>query len=336
MSSPTSSGDFSKQTALVTGANSGLGFEAAAQLAEAGYGRIILACRTMDKAEAAREALAERVGSNPFETIGVDVSSVQSATAAADELVRRGDSIDSLLLNAGMVSGAELNRSDDGLEIAFASSIIGHHVLTLRLLDAGMLPSGARIVIAGSEAARNDLPGMMDMELYDFATTDPKEFGDDLHDAMISFARAERPELFNPFRYYAVTKLFTSWWTEAMARRFGDRISIFTVSPGSSLTTAASRHTTGFKRFMFTKVMPAVGPLIGMHQPIASGAKRYIDVLHGNGDYVNGRTYTSRRKKLVGPMEEQTYPHMLDEQRGEMAWSVLDELTRTGAPVSTQ
>ncbi|MCI0856584.1 MAG: SDR family NAD(P)-dependent oxidoreductase, partial [Chloroflexi bacterium] len=48
------------QTALVTGANAGLGFDAAAQLAERGYGHVILACRTIEKAEAARKELVER------------------------------------------------------------------------------------------------------------------------------------------------------------------------------------------------------------------------------------------------------------------------------------
>ena len=56
--------DLSGKTALVTGANSGLGFEAAAQLAKEGYGKIILACRSLEKAGAAREQLAARVASD--------------------------------------------------------------------------------------------------------------------------------------------------------------------------------------------------------------------------------------------------------------------------------
>jgi NAD(P)-dependent dehydrogenase (short-subunit alcohol dehydrogenase family) len=325
-----SNNPFVDKTALVTGANSGLGFEAAAQLAEAGYGRVILACRTLEKAETARQALAERVGRDPFETLGVDVSSVESARAASDELERRGTVIDSLLLNAGMVSGDVMNKTTDGLEVAFASSIIGHHVLTLRLLDAGILSDQARVVIAGSEGANNDLPAMMDMKLYDFATDAPEEFGDNLHDAMINFVEGAKPESFNATRYYATTKVFTSWWTAAMARRFGDRISIFTVSPGASLSTNAARHTTGFKRFLFTKFMPTVGRAIGMDQPVSVGAKRYVDVLHGVGrDYVNGKTYTSKPKKLVGALHEMTHDHLLDIERQEVAWTVLGELTGT-------
>jgi len=330
MTSSNSINQFSHKTALVTGANSGLGFEAAAQLAEVGYGRVILACRTLEKAEIAREGLSVRVGSDPFETLEVDVSSVESAHAASDELVRRGHSIHTLLLNAGMISGDEMKRSPDGLEVAFASSIIGHHVLTLRLVEADILPKDAHVVIAGSESANNDLPAMMDMNLYDFATDTPEEFGHTLHDAMVTFAKGDKPELFNPTRYYATTKVFTSWWTAAMARRFGERIAIFTVSPGANLSTNAARHATGFKKFLFTKVMPTLAPVMGMGQPISVGAKRYLDVLHGvEGEYGNGKTYASKAKKFVGPLYEMQHDHLLDVDRQEVAWNVLRELAGT-------
>ena len=276
------------------------------------------------------------MGSDPFETLEVDVSSIASAQAASDELVRRGHPIDVLLLNAGMVSGEAMNKSVDGFEISFASSIIGHHVMTVRLLDAGMLPEGARVVIAGSEAARNDLPAIMGMQLYDFATGAPEEFGDNLHDAMVSFARVAKPELFSGTRYYATTKVFTSWWAAAMARRYGERISVFAVSPGSNMSTNAARHTTGFKNLLYTKIMPALGPALGMDQPVPVGAKRYVDVLNGNGsDYANGKCYMSAPKKLVGPMEEMTNAHLLDVERQEAAWNVLGELTGTvGEPLT--
>jgi NAD(P)-dependent dehydrogenase (short-subunit alcohol dehydrogenase family) len=325
---------FAAKTGLVTGANSGLGFEAAAQLAEAGYGHIILACRTLEKAEGARQALVARVGSDPFETVAIDVADIASSHAAADELSRRGQVIDALLLNAGMVSGDAMEKSEDGLEMAFAASIIGHHVLTMRLLEAGLLADGARVVIAGSEAANNDLPAMMDMKPYDFATEAPAEFGDDLHDAMVTFARGGKPESFVNTRYYATTKVFTAWWSAAMAQRFGDRISVFTVSPGSNMGTNAARHTTGLKRFLFTKIMPIVGPVIGWDQPVSKGAKRYVDVLNGVGEtYDNGKTYTSAPKKLVGPLREATYSHLVDVERQDVAWTVLGELSSRSTPI---
>jgi NAD(P)-dependent dehydrogenase (short-subunit alcohol dehydrogenase family) len=325
-----SSKQFEGKSALVTGANSGLGFEAAAQLAEAGYSRVILACRTVEKAQTARQALAERVGSDPFETVAIDVSSIESANAASDELIGRGQSIDALLLNAGMVSGETMQKSVDGFELSFATSIVGHHVMTTRLLDAGILTEGARVVIAGSEAARNDLPAMMGMTLYDFAVGTPAEFGDNLHDAMVTFAQGAKPELFDGTRYYATTKVFTSWWAADMARNYGERIAVFAVSPGSNMATNAARHTAGFKNVLYTKIMPALGPTLGMSQPIPVGAKRYVDVLNGVGsDYVNGKSYMSRPKKLIGPMEEMSYAHFSDVEHQETAWNVLGELTGT-------
>lgn len=317
----------SGKTSLVTGANSGLGFEAAAQLAEAGFGRVILACRTLEKAEGARQALVERVGSDPFETVAIDVSNIGSSNLAADDLVARGHTIDALLLNAGMVSGDDMVKSADGLEMAFAASLIGHHVLSLRLLEAGQL-DGGRIVLVGSEAANNELPGMMGMKPYDFAIAEPVEFGDDLRVAMLAFARGDKPANFDGTRYYSTTKVFSAWWSAAMARRFGDRVQVFTVSPGSNMSTNAARHTTGFKRFLFTKVMPAIGPLIGWDQPVSAGAKRHVDVLTGTGgDFVSGRTYTSAPKKMIGPLHEVAVPHLLDVERQDVAWGVLGELS---------
>lgn len=323
-------GTFSSSTVLITGANSGLGFDAAGQLAESGYGRVILACRSQAKADAARAALVSRVGSDPFETLVVDVASVESARAAALELIERGNPIDSLVLNAGVVPGDVLSTTDAGLEMAFAASIIGHHVLTLALLEGDMLARGAGVVIAGSEGANGDLPAMFDMKLYDFVEGGAGEFGDNLRDAMFSFIRGSRPELYVATRYYATAKVFTAWWSAAMARHHGDRISVYTVSPGASMNTSAARHQVGFKKFLFTKVMPLIGPMVGLDQPIAVGAKRYIDVLHGEGgSYRNGAFYASPPGKVTGKIEERTHAHLLDREHQDMAWQVIAELAGT-------
>ena len=79
--------EYDKNSALVTGANSGLGFEAAAQLAELGYGSVVLACRTQDKGHAAANELRERTGADVFDTLVVDVGVIESSRKAAAELV---------------------------------------------------------------------------------------------------------------------------------------------------------------------------------------------------------------------------------------------------------
>ncbi len=135
--------EYGKQVALVTGANSGLGFEAAAQLAELGYGSVTLACRTQDKADAAAKELRERTGADVFDTLVVDVGVIESSRKAAAELVARGRSFDVVLLNTGMVP-SRLDRTDDGIEMCFASSLVGHHIITTELLEAGLLDRRVR------------------------------------------------------------------------------------------------------------------------------------------------------------------------------------------------
>ena len=228
---------------------------------------------------------------------------------------------DTLLLNAGVVPGNEVRRTSDGFEESFAASIVGHHILANRLIEAGLVPDGARIVIAGSEAANGDLPKMMDAELYDFATGEGTDFGPDLHSAMVNYARAQDPSLFSPMRYYAVAKTFVAWSAASMHRRYGERIQVFTVSPGASMSTNAARHQTGFKKFLFTKAMPLLGGILGMDQPMDVAAKRYVDVLLARGDFESGRTYTSAPKKMVGPIQAMKHPHLLDERRQETAWT---------------
>ena len=126
--------DNNAKTALITGANSGIGFEAAAQLAENGYGKVILVSRTLAKADTARKQLEERTGKKVFDILAADLSETEPAADAAEELAARGDTIDLLILNAGMSPGDTPMFNADGIELTFASTLVGHHVLTMRLL----------------------------------------------------------------------------------------------------------------------------------------------------------------------------------------------------------
>lgn len=314
------------RSALVTGANSGLGFEAARQLAELGHESIVLACRSEDKARQARAELVEATGVDPFSTLAVDVADVASSRKAAAELVRRGNGFDSVLLNAGMVPNT-LQRTSDGLEMCFASSLIGHHIITEALLDAGLVNDGGVVVLVGSEAANDDMPKAMGMSVYDFVKGEPSDFGSTPTEAMENFARAVNGPPFDGTRQYSSTKAFSAWWSAAMARRHPGSVRFYTVSPGANMGTNAARHATGPFKLMIG-FMRRFGKVLGMDQPIAKGAGRYIDVLHGHGGpYQNGGTYTSRPKKMTGPLVLSTPPHLVATERQDTAMTVLDALT---------
>ncbi|VEU34133.1 unnamed protein product [Pseudo-nitzschia multistriata] len=165
------------QTALVTGANSGTGYEVSLALARLGVG-VTMACRNPEKCASAAEKIgadevvARRIargrGDLPTTEI-VDVSSLESVKAFCDRfLAARLAPLDMLFLNAGIgdigpsVDGS-LRLSADGIELIFATNVVGHHLL-YRLLEPLLLvgSSGesevpARIVLTSSCTAYDSL-----------------------------------------------------------------------------------------------------------------------------------------------------------------------------------
>ena len=98
--------------------------------------------------------------------------------------------------------------------------------------------------------------------------------------------------------------------------------------------TNAARHATGPFKLMIG-FMRRFGKLLGMDQPIEQGAGRYLDVLQGNGGpFENGRTYTSRPKKMTGPLVVSDAPHLLVTERQDQAIAVLDKLTQLHSEAS--
>ncbi|MBT3397090.1 MAG: SDR family NAD(P)-dependent oxidoreductase, partial [Alphaproteobacteria bacterium] len=192
----------STKTALVTGANSGIGFEAAAQLAEDGWGKVILACRSEAKGDDARAKLEARTGKDCFEVLAVDTSEVASANAASDQLRGRGDTIDFLLLNAG-ATATQPHFNADGVEITWASTLVGHHVMTMRLLADGVLSPDARIVITGSEGARGNMPGL---DVHDIDNVAADSFGGDRVAAIDALAHIKGPYDFVFMNEYVTAK----------------------------------------------------------------------------------------------------------------------------------
>jgi len=319
------------KTALVTGSNSGLGFEAAAQLADAGWGEVILACRSVEKAEAARARLVERTGKDPFAVLAVDTSEVSSAHTAADQLRDRGRRIDFLLLNAG-ASSKDPTLNSDGLEITYASTLLGHHVLTMRALADGLLTSRARIVIAGSEGARGNLPGM---KVHDIARIADERFDGDRVSAIEALFRLEVPAQakFNNMDEYVTAKLIVAWWAGALARELPAGMTVNAVSPGAALATSFGRDAPAAMRILMIPMMKLMGPLMGMSGPIEKAARRYLDAADLPDDDTGHFYATAHRSRLVGPTAVQTWPEFLLDERGQRAsLDAMVKLTGVGLP----
>ena len=140
--------DQSGRSALITGANSGLGLETARALAQRGS-RVVLACRSLAKAEAACQELGANGGGEliPLELNLADLASVCRGAAAVAE---HWGAIDLLINNAGVMAPPR-QLSAQGFELQFAVNHLGHFALTQQLLP--VLRPGARVVHVSSGAS---------------------------------------------------------------------------------------------------------------------------------------------------------------------------------------
>ena len=136
---------------LVTGANTGIGFEIARGLARTGA-RVALACRDPIKGEAARKKIADDTGNAAVDLLVVDLASQRSIRSAAREFSASHAALDVLVNNAG-VAVPSRRESPDGIELTFATNVLGYYLLTALLLDSLRRAPAARIVNVASKMA---------------------------------------------------------------------------------------------------------------------------------------------------------------------------------------
>jgi len=142
--------DLSGRTALVTGANGGLGFETTRALARA-RAHVILAARNPEKTAAAEKRLREEIPDASLEVVAIDLGSLASIREAAERVLAEHPQIDLLVNNAGVMACPE-QRTADGFELQLGVNHLGHWALTARLLPALLRAGAARVVSVTSTA----------------------------------------------------------------------------------------------------------------------------------------------------------------------------------------
>ncbi len=140
------------RTVVITGANSGLGFQATRTLARMGE-RIVMACRNMEKARNAQAELLKEVPGAETLIIALDVSEPGSIRGFGDQFSERVGELDLLINNAGVVA-LPLERNSVGHEMQLATNYLGAFALTGTLLPFFRHDADARIVNVGSVAHR--------------------------------------------------------------------------------------------------------------------------------------------------------------------------------------
>lgn len=305
-----------EKTALITGANAGLGKELARQLAsDQGFSRIYLACRNRDRATTARSDLEAATGRRIFEVVVMDVADLRSVRAG---LAALDGPVDALVMNAGVIGPGTMTLTADGATTVFATNVLGHVALLEGLLAEDRL--GEVAVLVGSEAVRG-VPKLR-MKGPTFVSTSADELAGVIDGSFFADRKVDSNLAFGQAKYIGAL------WMAYLARHHPD-LRFVTVSPGGTTGTGAASGLPLPMRVVATYVLPALGLAHGLDV----GAERLV---HGVTDrsLSSGRFYASAANALTGPLYDQAdlVPDLLNPTFQDNANEAIHRFLREGSP----
>jgi len=298
---------------IITGANAGIGKNAAKQLALLNSTeKIYLACRSESKAAIAKEELEQQTGKSFFEIIVMDLNDLASVSKAVSTLDLP---IDALIMNAGGSGGkTPLNLTKDGVTTIFATNVLGHVVLLEELLQEKKLNNIA--LFAGSEAARGipkmglKKPALKTSSIDEFASIiNGKYFADHKFSSLIA---------------YGQVKYIGAMWMASLSRKYPS-LRFITISPGSTQGTETASDFPKVFQFIYNKIMmPIILPVMGMSHSLDEGTKRIVDGIN-DGALKSGVFYASNEKVLTGPIVDQStiFPDLKNETFQDNAYDAI-------------
>lgn len=286
--------DLSGKTYVITGANSGIGFEAARMLSEAG-GDVIIACRNQSKALEAKSQL-EKTAKGKIDIISLDLASMSSIRSAADELRKGITKIDALINNAGIMQTPHLLTAD-GFEMQFGTNHLGHFLWTSLLFDLVGKAEG-RVVTVSSVAHK---------------------FG------KINFSDLMSELSYSPTDAYCQSKLANLMFAMDLHRKLQakhSKVSSIACHPGYSATNLQSTGPEGFFKLTY-KVLNKV-----VAQSMKKGAIPTVLAAAGNeakaGGYYGPQAFSEARGRVS---DARVMPKALDEQQASRLWKESEQLT---------
>jgi NAD(P)-dependent dehydrogenase (short-subunit alcohol dehydrogenase family) len=292
--------DQSGRVAIVTGGNSGIGFEAAAELAAHGA-HVVLACRDAGKAKTALDAIRARHANASLEVQALDLASLASVRAFADRVLAGHARFDLLINNAGVMA-IPRRETADGFEMQLGTNHLGHFALTGLLIERLLAAPAARIVTVSSSAHR---PGR-------------------IHWDDLQLARSYRK-----WRAYSQSKLANllfAYELDRRLRRSGARAASAAAHPGYAATNlqfvGARMENDRFTERFFTLGNRLLGQSAAMGALPTLFAATSPDV--ASGDYIGPRDFF---EAWGPPKKVRSTRRAHDEVDGRRLWELSEQLT---------
>ncbi|MCV7151383.1 SDR family NAD(P)-dependent oxidoreductase [Mycolicibacterium pyrenivorans] len=288
--------DQTGRTAVITGANTGIGFETAKALAAKGA-HVVLAVRNTDKGGQAAAQIAGDVAVQEL-----DLTSLDSIRSAADALKSRYERIDLLINNAGVMTTPK-GTTADGFELQFGTNHLGHFALTGRLLEAMLDVPGSRVVTVSSNGHK---------------------MGGAIHWDDLQWERS-----YSRMGAYTQSKLANLLFTYELQRRLAPRGKTVAVAahPGTS-TTELARNLPKSVQGAFQTVAPLFA------QSPAAGALPTLRAATDPGA-LGGQYYgpDGIAQQKGSPVVVASSPQSYDLDMQRRLWTVSEELTSVAYPV---
>jgi NAD(P)-dependent dehydrogenase (short-subunit alcohol dehydrogenase family) len=290
------------RVAIVTGANTGLGFDTARVLAEHGAS-VVLAVRDVEKGKRAATRIADTAPGADVTVQELDLTSLESVRAAAAELRARHPKIDLLINNAGVMTPPK-QTTRDGFELQFGTNHLGHFALTGLLLDQLLPVPGSRVVTVSSAAHRIR--------------------------AEIRFDDLQSERSYDRIAAYGQSKLANLMFTYELQRRLaahGAGTIAVAAHPGFSATELV-RNSPAALRLIARAILPLVS------QPAAMGALPTLRAATEPG-VLGGQYYgpDGRGERTGHPVVVASNAQSYDLALQRRLWSVSEELTGVAFPV---
>lgn len=292
--------DLRDKTIIVTGGNSGIGLSAAVGLARKGA-RVVIACRDPGRAESAVASIRSLSGSSAVEALALDLSRLSSVRSFADTWNARGEKLDVLINNAGVMAVPH-GKTEDGYETQFATNHLGHFALSLRLLPSLEKASAPRVVTVSSMTHTN---GVLDF--------------DDLHG----------DRAYSPSGAYTTSKLANVLFAYEFDRRLrarGKKAISLVCHPGWSATQITARSQNERGNALMAKVLVWGNALVA--QPADRGAWptlfASVDPSLRGGEYVGPTELFGTRGR---PGVAKSSPVSYDESVALRLWSASESMT---------
>ncbi|NOU81873.1 SDR family NAD(P)-dependent oxidoreductase [Paenibacillus sp. LMG 31459] len=240
-----------KQTVIITGGNSGLGYESAKQIAKFDNNYVILACRNAVKAKQAVDSLIQETNNNNITSMELDLSSLESVRSFAGEFSKMDfPPLYALVCNAGVQFIDATHYTKDGFEMTFGVNHLGHFLLVNLLLDQ-IVPEGRIVVVSSGTHDPLKKTGMPEP-----AFTTPQALA---HPDTVS--SKEGIALIGR-RRYTTSKLCNLYFTYELAERIKQhtdkKITVNAFDPGMMPGTGLAQSYTPILKFVWNYIMPVM------------------------------------------------------------------------------